>query len=146
MELISSIYKNEQANSTTGKSDLPWDLKLNKGGRGRPLGRRVLGSLSSSKNGWTQASNWIIQEMNGRRKGEQLYNISTEQPKLLKSHLQQCSANLGNTGKTDIRGRLLLGVDVFGKPVEYISHQRIKPHNEYGLGTVAGWSKPTCSL
>jgi len=35
----------------------PWDLKLKSGGRGRPLGRRVFGSLSSSKKGWMQASN-----------------------------------------------------------------------------------------
>lgn len=80
-------------------------------------------------------------ELSKRRMGGEKvsnYNISTQQPKLLKLHLQQCSANLGNTGKTDIRGRLLLGVDVFGRPVEKISHQRIKPHNEYGLRTVAG--------
>jgi len=30
---------------------------LKSGGSGRPLGRRVLGSLNSSKNGWMQASN-----------------------------------------------------------------------------------------
>lgn len=37
---------------------LPWDLKLKRGGRGRPLGRRVFGSLNSSKNGCMQASIW----------------------------------------------------------------------------------------
>jgi hypothetical protein len=37
---------------------IPWGLKLNSGGRKRPLGRRVFGSLSSSKNGWINASNW----------------------------------------------------------------------------------------
>ena len=36
---------------------LPWALKLNNGGRKRPLGRRVFGSRSSSKNGWIKASN-----------------------------------------------------------------------------------------
>lgn len=30
---------------------------MKRGGKGRPLGRRVLGSRSSLKNGWTQASN-----------------------------------------------------------------------------------------
>lgn len=32
-------------------------LKLNRGGNGRPFGRRALGSRSSSKKGWTHASN-----------------------------------------------------------------------------------------
>ena len=36
----------------------PCGLKLKRGGNGRPLGRRVLGSRSSLKNGWTQASSW----------------------------------------------------------------------------------------
>lgn len=36
---------------------IPWGLKLKSGGRGRPLGSLVLGSLNSSKKGWTQASN-----------------------------------------------------------------------------------------
>lgn len=31
---------------------------MKRGGNGRPLGRRVLGSRSSSKNGWTRASNY----------------------------------------------------------------------------------------
>lgn len=35
----------------------PWGLKLKSGGRGRPFGRRVFGSLNSSKKGWMQASN-----------------------------------------------------------------------------------------
>lgn len=43
--------------SKFGRKFLPWGLKLNNGGSGRPFGRRVFGSLNSSKKGWTQASN-----------------------------------------------------------------------------------------
>jgi hypothetical protein len=39
------------------ESSLPCGLKLNRGGSGRPLGKRQLGSRSSSKKGCTQASN-----------------------------------------------------------------------------------------
>ena len=38
--------------------NIPCGLKLKRGGRKRPFGRRVLGSRSSSKNGWTSASTW----------------------------------------------------------------------------------------
>ena len=38
---------------------LTWGLKLKRGGRGRPLGRRVLGSRSSSKKGCTHASSAV---------------------------------------------------------------------------------------
>jgi len=40
------------------KGTVPCGLKLKSGGSGRPLGRRVFGSLSSSNNGWIQASNY----------------------------------------------------------------------------------------
>lgn len=36
----------------------PGALKLKSGGRGRLFGSRVFGSLSSSKKGWIQASNY----------------------------------------------------------------------------------------
>lgn len=39
------------------EKERPAGLKLKSGGSGRPLGSRVLGSRSSSKNGWMQASN-----------------------------------------------------------------------------------------
>jgi hypothetical protein len=41
------------------ESRLPCGLKLKSGGNGRPLGKRQLGSRSSSKKGCTQASNCI---------------------------------------------------------------------------------------
>ena len=49
------IRKQTNADSTFW-GDIPWGLKLKRGGKGRPLGRRVLGSRSSSKNGCTIAS------------------------------------------------------------------------------------------
>nr|ABO80464.1 hypothetical protein MtrDRAFT_AC140550g35v2 [Medicago truncatula] len=38
-------------NEHISQEDSPWGLKLNSGGSGRPLGRRVFGSLNSSKKG-----------------------------------------------------------------------------------------------
>lgn len=39
------------------KINVPWDLKLNSGGRKRPVGKRAFGSRSSSKKGCVNASN-----------------------------------------------------------------------------------------
>lgn len=47
-------------------------LKLNRGGKKRPFGRRVVGSRSSSKKGWTNASKAVH-----RRLGEYWSSLDT---------------------------------------------------------------------
>lgn len=46
----------KKSRSIEEKTIRPLDLKLNSGGRNRPLGKRALGSRNSSKKGWIRAS------------------------------------------------------------------------------------------
>ena len=47
---------------TTRRRSLPCSVKLNKGGRLRPLGNRVFGSLNSSKKDWAHACKGEIRD------------------------------------------------------------------------------------
>jgi len=57
-ELLMKIYDHQSTNTTAySKINIPWGLKLNSGGRKRPVGKRAFGSRSSSKKGWVKQSN-----------------------------------------------------------------------------------------
>lgn len=59
--------KKDQSHINTiaySKINIPWDLKLNSGGRNRPFGKREFGSRSSSKKGCVKASNYTTQSKN----------------------------------------------------------------------------------
>lgn len=43
---------------TSRRVCLPWGVKSNRGGRGRPFGKEAFGSFRLSKKGWAHASNW----------------------------------------------------------------------------------------
>lgn len=91
--------------------NLPWGLKLKSGGSGRPFGSRVLGSLSSSKKGWMQASNCNIKRMLNPVLAFCSFSLVWNE-----LNLQLCISDSVSTGKIGIQGPLPLEADAFGIP------------------------------
>jgi hypothetical protein len=109
---------------------LPCSVKLNRGGRSRPFGKRVLGSRSSSKNEWAQA-------FNGDNREEGVYSSSFDtnsiasggvlarktwstHPKQIQSHKKHC-----RTMSTELQSGLQRGVQGRSyqrEPVKLISN------------------------